>query len=60
MTAGHASAAFRRIREQTGIDINAHRFRHTFASKLAKERARNNFPRLSDCRGRNSGVVPFG
>ncbi len=25
-----------------------------------KERARNNFPRLSDCNGRDNGVVPFG
>lgn len=37
MTEAHVSAAFRRIREQTGIDISAHRFRHTFASKLAKQ-----------------------
>jgi integrase len=37
MTVDHVSAAFRRIREKTGVDVSAHRFRHTFASQLAKQ-----------------------
>jgi integrase len=37
MTVDHVSAAFRRIREQTGVAVSAHRFRHTFASQLAKQ-----------------------
>ena len=30
------------------------------ATANTKERARNNFPELSHCRGRHSGIVPFG
>ncbi len=37
MTVDHVSAAFRRIKEQTGVAVSAHRFRHTFASQLAKQ-----------------------
>lgn len=37
MTEEHVSNAFRRIRETTGYEISAHRFRHTIATKLAKE-----------------------
>jgi Site-specific recombinase XerD len=37
MTVDHVSAAFRKIRERTGIAVSAHRFRHTFASQLAKQ-----------------------
>ncbi|MDQ5767881.1 tyrosine-type recombinase/integrase [Thiothrix subterranea] len=37
MTVEHVSAAFRRIRENTGIEVSPHRFRHTFATKLAKQ-----------------------
>lgn len=37
LTVEHVSAAFRRIRETTGIEVSPHRFRHTFATKLAKQ-----------------------
>jgi integrase len=37
MTVDHVSAAFRRIGDKTGVEISAHRFRHTFASQLAKQ-----------------------
>lgn len=33
----NVSNTFRRIREKTGFQISAHKFRHTFATKLAKE-----------------------
>lgn len=33
----NVSQVFRRIREKTGFKISAHKFRHTFATKLAKE-----------------------
>ncbi|MDD5394605.1 MAG: tyrosine-type recombinase/integrase [Thiothrix sp.] len=37
MMVDHVSAAFRRVREQTGVNVSAHCFRHTFASQLAKQ-----------------------
>lgn len=37
MNVDNVSGAFRRIREKTGFEISAHKFRHTFATKLAKE-----------------------
>lgn len=37
LTVEHVSAAFRRIRENSGIEVSPHRFRHTFATKLAKQ-----------------------
>ncbi len=33
----NVSNVFRRIREKTGFEISAHKFRHTLATKLAKE-----------------------
>ncbi len=35
MTRDHVSSSFRRIKDKTGIEISPHRFRHTFASKMA-------------------------
>jgi Site-specific recombinase XerD len=37
MTVDHVSGAFKRIKKSTGMEISAHRFRHTAATKLAKE-----------------------
>lgn len=37
MTVDHVSGAFKRIKNSTGMEIGAHRFRHTTATKLAKE-----------------------
>lgn len=37
MTVEHVSGAFRRIRRRVGVDVSSHRFRHTFATSLAKQ-----------------------
>lgn len=37
MNESMVSSAFRRIHETTGMEISPHRFRHTFATQLAKE-----------------------